>query len=103
MKIMGLREGGAGDGLLSRDLSVGVPSALQGLTIVFGMGTSVAPALQSPAMLGSRARGAMIGHRRTMSGEVIGMRIKHPFHVDRKCSAVRVRTMCYIRRTLQME
>ena len=27
-----------------------------------------------------------------MSGEVIGMRIKHPFHVDRKCSAVRIRT-----------
>ena len=35
----------AGDGLLSRDLSIVVPSALQGLTIVFGMGTSVAPAL----------------------------------------------------------
>jgi hypothetical protein len=36
---------GAGDGLLSRVLADGVPSALQGLTIVFGMGTSVAPAL----------------------------------------------------------
>jgi hypothetical protein len=56
----GLREGGkeeardphgsrasqdkAGDGLLSRNLSVAVPSALQGLTAVFGMGTGVAPA-----------------------------------------------------------
>src|SRR5688572_13125059 len=35
----------AGDGLLSRALSGGVPSALQGLTAVFGMGTGVAPAL----------------------------------------------------------
>jgi hypothetical protein len=41
---------GAGDGLLSRDLSIGVPSALQGLTTVFGMGTGVAPALQPPAI-----------------------------------------------------
>src|SRR6185437_2196047 len=38
-------EKGAGDGLLSRDLSIGVPSALQGLTLVFGTGTGVAPAL----------------------------------------------------------
>jgi hypothetical protein len=38
-------EGGAGDGLLSRDLSIGVPSALQVLTLVFGTGTGVAPAL----------------------------------------------------------
>src|SRR5213075_1589125 len=35
----------AGDGLLSRALSGGVPSALPGLTAVFGMGTGVAPAL----------------------------------------------------------
>ena len=42
-------DGDAGDGLLSRVLSNGVPSALQGLTTVFGMGTGVAPALQSPA------------------------------------------------------
>ena len=34
----------AGDGLLSHDLPVAVPSALQGLTAVFGMGTGVAPA-----------------------------------------------------------
>ena len=33
---------GAGDGLLSRVLSDGVPSALSGLTTVFGMGTGVA-------------------------------------------------------------
>ena len=37
-------EGKAGDGLLSHHLSVAVPSALQGLTAVFGMGTGVAPA-----------------------------------------------------------
>jgi hypothetical protein len=32
----------AGGGLLSRDLAVAVPSALTGLTTVFGMGTGVA-------------------------------------------------------------
>ena len=34
----------AGDGLLSHNLSIAVPSALQVLTSVFGMGTGVAPA-----------------------------------------------------------
>ena len=34
----------AGDGLLSHHLAMAVPSALQGLTAVFGMGTGVAPA-----------------------------------------------------------
>jgi hypothetical protein len=38
-------EQSAGDGLLSRDLAAGVPSALSGLTTVFGMGTGVAPTL----------------------------------------------------------
>ena len=51
---------GAGDGLLSRDLSIGVPSALQGLTIVFGMGTSVAPALKSPAINSRNDRGVVV-------------------------------------------
>jgi hypothetical protein len=32
----------AGGGLLSHDLAVAVPSALTGLTTVFGMGTGVA-------------------------------------------------------------
>jgi hypothetical protein len=36
---------GAGNGLLSRGLSTGVPLALLGLTTVFGMGTGVAQAL----------------------------------------------------------
>ncbi len=40
----GAWKGTAGDGLLSRDLAIAVPSALQGLTAVFGMGTGVAPA-----------------------------------------------------------
>ena len=40
----GVFEGMAGDGLLSHTLSSAVPSALQGLTTVFGMGTGVAPA-----------------------------------------------------------
>jgi hypothetical protein len=42
--LAGAFEGKAGDGLLSHHLSVVVPSALQGLTAVFGMGTGVAPA-----------------------------------------------------------
>jgi hypothetical protein len=40
----GAFKGKAGDGLLSHNLSIAVPSALQGLTAVFGMGTGVAPA-----------------------------------------------------------
>jgi hypothetical protein len=45
----GLGDRGAGDGLLSRGLATGVPSALSGLTTVFGMGTGVALTLESPA------------------------------------------------------
>jgi hypothetical protein len=41
---VGPSKGEAGNGLLSHNLSVAVPSALQGLTAVFGMGTGVAPA-----------------------------------------------------------
>ena len=40
----GVFQGKAGDGLLSHHLAMAVPSALQGLTAVFGMGTGVAPA-----------------------------------------------------------
>src|SRR5262245_37254554 len=40
----GVFKGKAGDGLLSHHLAMAVPSALQGLTTVFGMGTGVAPA-----------------------------------------------------------
>ena len=43
--------GEADDGLLSHDLAIVVPSTLQGLTTVFGMGTGVAPARWSPAIL----------------------------------------------------
>ena len=43
------RMGMADDGLLSHDLSIVVPSALRGLTTVFGMGTGVAPARWSAA------------------------------------------------------
>ncbi len=35
----------AGDGLLSHEVSLAVPSALTGLTSVFGMGTGVALSL----------------------------------------------------------
>ena len=42
--VRGVFDKAAGDGLLSHDLPVAVPSALQGLTAVFGMGTGVAPA-----------------------------------------------------------
>ena len=39
-----------GDVLLSHDLTIEVPSALQGLTTVFGMGTGVPPALSPPKL-----------------------------------------------------
>ena len=38
----------SGDVLLSHTLARAVPSGLQGLTSVFGMGTGGTPALQSP-------------------------------------------------------
>ena len=37
-----------GNVLLSHKVTLAVPSALEGLTSVFGMGTGVAPPLQSP-------------------------------------------------------
>jgi hypothetical protein len=37
-----------GDDLLSHTLAHAVPSALRGLTAVFGMGTGVSPSPQSP-------------------------------------------------------
>ena len=40
-----------GDDLLSRDPAVQVPSALESLTSVFGMGTGVASLLLSPDIL----------------------------------------------------
>ena len=43
------QEGKAGDVVLSHRVSSAVPSALRGLTTVFGMGTGVALALSSPA------------------------------------------------------
>src|SRR3954447_22253513 len=56
---------GAGDGLLSRGLSTGVPSALSGLTTVFGMGTGVAPTLESPANISP-------GRRSGWANETVG-------------------------------
>ena len=40
---MSTRKKMSGDDLLSRPVSRAVPSALEGLTSVFGMGTGVAP------------------------------------------------------------
>ena len=39
-----------GDALLSHKVALAVPSALEGLTAVFGMGTGVAPPLISPGI-----------------------------------------------------
>ena len=44
-----------GNVLLSRDPSVQVPSALEGLTVVFGMGTRGSPPLLSPNSAASRS------------------------------------------------
>ena len=98
---MGLCDGGAGDGLLSRDLSIGVPSALQGLTIVFGMGTSVAPALQSPAnydISPTRAGAYASGIREVLAGRswspfgvhiMRALRLMIPFGSSQAARAIR--------------
>ena len=44
--------------LLSHDLSIAVPSALQGLTTVFGMGTGVTPPASPPGTLHTGALAA---------------------------------------------
>ena len=44
----------SGGDLLSQDVSIQVPSALVGLTSVFGMGTGVAPPLLPPEKLAYR-------------------------------------------------
>ena len=41
----------SGDDLLSHAVADAVPSALEGLTSVFGMGTGVTPPLESPEIL----------------------------------------------------
>ena len=52
---MDIRVSEAGGGLLSHDLAVAVPSALTGLTTVFGMGTGVTPPLKPPEIVKSDA------------------------------------------------
>jgi hypothetical protein len=47
----------SGDDLLSHIVANAVPSALEGLTSVFGMGTGVTPPLESPEIL--------VGHRQS--------------------------------------
>src|SRR5262245_12857946 len=44
-----------GDDLLFHTVTRAVPSAQEGLTSVFGMGTGVAPPLRSPGILESRS------------------------------------------------
>ena len=46
-----LRNMGSGGDLLSRTVTSQVPSALKGLTSVFGMGTGVTPSLSPPEMV----------------------------------------------------
>src|ERR1700754_719075 len=55
---MGLFQDYAGDHLISHTLSRAVPSAQRGLTSVFGMGTGVTLAVNSPANCRSRSRDA---------------------------------------------
>jgi hypothetical protein len=51
--------GPPGNVLLSRDPSVQVPSALEGLTVVFGMGTRGSPPLSSPDGLAIHFEGSL--------------------------------------------
>jgi hypothetical protein len=54
-----------GNVLLSRPPSGQVPSALEGLTAVFGMGTGVSPPLSSPDILRSTATSTNVPHQLT--------------------------------------
>ena len=53
-----LRNMESGSDLLSRAVSSQVPSALKGLTSVFGMGTGVAPSLSPPERVNEICRGS---------------------------------------------
>jgi hypothetical protein len=53
----GLFDANAGDYLISHTLTRAVPSARRGLTSVFGMGTGVTLAVNSPASLGAALGG----------------------------------------------
>src|SRR5919108_4135621 len=50
-QVCGQKERDLGDDLLSQTVASPVPSALTGLTAVFGMGTGVSPSLWSPKSL----------------------------------------------------
>ena len=52
-----------GDDLLSHSVARAVPSALEGLTAVFGMGTGVAPPLESPGKMGCHGSDRCRKHR----------------------------------------
>src|SRR5437660_12572999 len=58
LSLVGLRakEKDLGDDLLSQTVASPVPSALTGLTAVFGMGTGVSPPLWSPKSLSRDSR-----------------------------------------------
>src|SRR5579872_6388668 len=56
MSLRALHEIIPGDDLLSHTLARAVPSALRGLTAVFGMGTGVSPSPESPENLSFKER-----------------------------------------------
>ena len=58
-----------GDDLLSHTLARAVPSALRGLTAVFGMGTGVSPSPESPENLICKERWSVVAQEaRGLSG-----------------------------------
>ena len=61
LRALGVGVWGAGGGVLSHRISPAVPSALRGLTAVFGMGTGVALSLShQPRVLGEGVRGCRV-------------------------------------------
>src|SRR5438552_1155659 len=77
LSLVGLRtkEKDLGDDLLSQTVASPVPSALTGLTAVFGMGTGVSPSLWSPKSFSS------IAVRRSALGTELSHDVLNPARV----------------------
>ena len=70
--VEGVEKGKDGDDLLSHSVPAAVPSACQGLTSVFGMGTGGSPELSSPSKRGAK----VYRRKRRVKRRAISVRVK---------------------------